>query len=330
VPARTPPVLAVHGGAGNPRPELLHEARLARCRAGLAAALHAGHAVLTAGGAALDAVQAAVEVLEDDPEFNAGRGAVLTAAGTVETDATVVDGRDRRAGAVGSLVGIRHPVAAARAVLDDGAHVLLVGDGAVAFAGAAGLETAPPEWFVTPRRFEAHRQRARAGGSDPEGEDRVGTVGAVALDARGHLAAATSTGGTSGKAVGRVGDSALPGAGTWADDRTVAVSATGLGEVFVRTAFGHEVDALLRLGGLDLAAACDRALADVVALGGRGGCVAVDGAGRVALPFTTTTMYRGWIDGDGVAHVAIGHEREAAWAPGASDRDARDHEGDPG
>jgi L-asparaginase / beta-aspartyl-peptidase len=320
----------VQGGGGTPRPEVLHGARLAPCRGALAAALHAGYAVLAAGGRALDAVQAAVEVLEDDPEFNAGRGAVLTAAGTVETDATVVDGRDRRAGAVGSLVGIRHPVAAARAVLHDGAHVLLVGDGAAAFARAAGLETAAPEWFVTTRRFQAHRERARAGGADPEGEDRVGTVGAVALDVDGHLAAATSTGGTSGKAVGRVGDSALPGAGTWADDRTVAVSATGLGEVFVRTAFGHEVDALVRLGGLDLSAACDRALADVVALGGRGGCIAVDGDGHVALQFTTTTMYRGWIDGGGIAHVAVGPEREAAWAPGASDPDARDPEGDPG
>jgi isoaspartyl peptidase/L-asparaginase-like protein (Ntn-hydrolase superfamily) len=284
-------VLAVHGGAGNPRPELLAPERLLRCRAGLAAALRAGWAVLVDGGAALDATEAAVVVLEDDEEFNAGRGAVLNAEGEVETDAGVVDGDGRRAGAVGALRGIRNPVRAARAVLEHSPHVLLVGEAAAAFARAHGCEEAPADWFVTPRR-RLDWERAH------------GTVGAVALDAEGHLAAATSTGGVADKAPGRVGDTPVIGAGTWADDTTCAVSATGLGEALLRAVFGHRVHGLVA-EGRSLLDACESALADVVALGGRAGCCAVDRFGRVALPHTTDVMYRGWIDAGGRPHVAV-------------------------
>jgi isoaspartyl peptidase/L-asparaginase-like protein (Ntn-hydrolase superfamily) len=297
--AATRPVLAVHGGAGTPRPELLVPERLARCRDGLAAALRAGWAVLADGGAALDATVAAVVALEDDEEFNAGRGSVLNADGEVETDAGVVDGDGRRAGAVGALRGIRNPVRAARAVLDHSPHVLLVGEAAAAFAVAHGCETAPPEWFVTERRRT-------------DWERSHGTVGAVALDADGHLAAATSTGGVADKAPGRVGDTPVIGAGTWADDETCAVSATGLGEALLRAVYGHRVHGLVA-DGRPLLDACTVALDDVVSLGGRGGCCAVDRGGNVALPFTTAVMYRGWIDGTGRPHVAIEAGEPRPW-----------------
>jgi len=273
--------IAVHGGAGPGRPgdDVRREAR----RAALAESLRAGLAVLLAGGAAVDAAVAAVEVLEDAEEFNAGRGSVLTAAGTVEMDAAVADGAGR-AGAVAAVSGIRHPVAAARAVMADGRHVLLAGPAAADFARAAGLAVEAPEWFVTERRRR-----------DAEGLDLGGsTVGAVTLDRDGHVAAATSTGGRAGQLPGRVGDTPIIGAGTGADDRTCAVSATGDGEAFLRASFAHEVDAQIRLAGCDLDEACRRALARVEALGGAGGCVALDWHGRVAMPFTTPMMYRGW------------------------------------
>lgn len=254
----------------------------------MAGALAAGRAVLAAGGAALDAVVAAVAVLEDHPEFNAGRGSALTTAGRVEMDASVACGATGRAGAVAGVTGIRHPVAAARAVLENGRHVLLAAAGAEAFAQEAGLEFCDPDWFVTERR--------RLDGEQAAGSQ--GTVGAVALDAGGHLAAATSTGGRTGQLPGRVGDSPLLGAGTWADDRTCAVSGTGAGEAFIRAAFAHEVDARLRLvPGTDLAGAAAAALALVGRAGGRGGCIALDAAGRLAMPFTTAAMHRGYTRG---------------------------------
>jgi L-asparaginase / beta-aspartyl-peptidase len=284
-------VLAVHGGAGDPRPADQDGARLAA----LARSLEAGHGLLAAGGTALEAVVAAVEVLEDDGAFNAGRGSVPTAAGTVEMDAGVADGTGRRVGAVAAVRGLRHPVAAARAVLQHGGPVILAGEGAAAFARSAGLAFEPDEWFVD-------TDIGGTGASAPA----PGTVGAVALDAAGHLAAATSTGGRRGQLPGRVGDSPVPGAGVWADDRTCAVSATGEGEAFVRVAFAHEVDALLRLGGLALEDACREALEHVRSAGGAGGCVAVDRAGHLAMPFTTPAMARGYVDGSGVVWAGLG------------------------
>ena len=274
-------------------PERLGAAVAAAARAALRRALAAAVTAPTA----LDAVVAAVASLEDDEAFNAGRGSALTAAGTVEHDASVMDGATGRAGAVACICGPRNPVEAARAVMDTTPHALLVGEGAEAVARAAGLPFEEPEWFVTERR---QAELAAAGGTPTAA---FGTVGAVALDGDGRLAAATSTGGMTGQAVGRVGDSPVIGAGTWADGR-VAVSGTGHGESFIRRAFAHEVAAQVRLAGRDLGAACQGALADL-----SGGCIAVSAGGEVAMPFTTAGMYRGWIDGrpegDGVARVAV-------------------------
>jgi L-asparaginase / beta-aspartyl-peptidase len=277
--------IVVHGGAGR-WPEALHE----RAVAGVGRAVEAGHAVLAGGGDALAAVQAAVIVLEDDPVFNAGRGAALDESGGVVLDASVMRGSDRAAGAVAALRGIRNPVLAARAVLDEGRHVMLVGGPAGEFARAAGLATAPEDWFRTPERARA--LAARDG-------SRGGTVGAVARDARGGVAAATSTGGTNGKHPGRVGDSPLIAAGTWADDATAAVSCTGDGEAIIRSAVAHEVDALMRHAGLPLAEACERALARLTRYDATGGLIAVGAAGEVAAPFTTPAMPHGWRVGDG-------------------------------
>lgn len=294
-------LIAVHGGAGDPRPADRDGARMAA----LARSLQAGHALLVAGGTALDAVVAAVAVLEDDGGFNAGRGSVRTAEGTVEMDAGVAEGTGRRIGAVAAIRGVRHPVAAARAVLDEGRHVLLAAEGAVAFARSAGLAFEPEGWFVD----------TDVDGRGPGSETSPGTVGAVALDAQGHVAAATSTGGRKGQLPGRVGDSPVPGAGLWADDATVAVSATGQGEAFLRVAFAHEVDALVRLGGGSLGEACLQALDAVRSAGGTGGCIALDGQGHLSMPFTTRAMARGYIDATGVMRIGLGAELHGAGSP---------------
>jgi beta-aspartyl-peptidase (threonine type) len=289
--------IVVHGGAGA-WPEHAHAA----ASAGLERALAAGHAVLSGGGHALAAVETAVIVLEDDPVFNAGRGAALHEDGGVLLDAAIMRGSDRAAGAVAALRGIRNPVLAARAVLEEGRHVLLAGEPAGEFARAAGLETAPDAWFRTEARVRAF--------------ERGGTVGAVARDALGGLAAATSTGGTSGKHPGRVGDSPLIAAGTWADDDTAAVSCTGDGEAIIRSALAHEVDALMRHAGLPLAQACEIAVAGLACRSGTGGLIAVD-ADAVAAPFTTAAMPRGWRVGDGPVVTAIGVAAPLREADGA-------------
>jgi isoaspartyl peptidase/L-asparaginase-like protein (Ntn-hydrolase superfamily) len=279
--------LAVHGGAGDARGT--DPAWAEAARAGLAESLAAGGAVLAAGGSALDAVVAAVVRLEDCPAFNAGRGSVLNDDGEIEMDAALMEGDARRAGAVAGVQRIANPVRAAQAVLRDGRHVLLAGAGAERFARAAELPACEPGSLVTDaRRVQWQRARGRTarGGMG-------GTVGAVARDAAGHLAAATSTGGVSGKLAGRVSDSAQIGAGTWADDATCAVSATGDGDVFIRAAFASRVDAHLRFTGASLADACARALAEVAALGGSGGCIAIARTGAAAMPFLTESMPRG-------------------------------------
>jgi L-asparaginase / beta-aspartyl-peptidase len=288
------PAIVVHGGAG-PGPR--DAAQAERWRRGCVAAVAAGHAVLAAGGEALDAVQVAVRVLEDDPSYNAGRGAALNADGQAELDAAIMRGRDRAAGAVAALRGIRNPVDAARAVLDEGRHVLLAGPPATAFALRAGVAPAPEAWFVTERQREALARRAQAA---------HGTVGAVARDTRGGLAAATSTGGISGQRPGRVGDSPLVAAGTWADDATAAVSCTGDGEAIIRAAVAHEVDARIRHSGAALDDACADALAGIAAYGGTGGLIAVGAGGDVAAPFTTPGMARAWRVGEEPVRVAIG------------------------
>ncbi len=296
------PTIVVHGGAGNPRGGRI--AVETPYHAGLSAALEAGYAMLADGGRALDAVQAAVESLEDDPMFNSARGAVLNEDGVVELDACVMDGNGVHAGAVASVIGVRHPVALARAVLDDSDHVFIAGDGALRFARERGLERMDAGWFVT------ERERRNWSGRRTDASEAVslGTVGAVALDSAGNLAAATSTGGVQGKRAGRIGDSPLVGAGTYADDR-VAVSATGSGEQLIRCVAGKTVSSLVEHRGMTVGEACDFLLNERFAtLGGEGGLIAVDADGNIAAPFNTQVMHRGWQTRAGQPKTAIGSE----------------------
>ena len=272
-------IVAVHGGAGNTPRSAIGDARADAGLEAVEESLRVASKIL-GEGSALDAVVAAVRVLEDCEELNAGRGAALTEDGTVELSAAVADGSTRGFGAVAGVTRPRNPVELARLILEERRHVLVIGEAADELAERWGLEIVDSSYFVTERQRRA--------------VEPSGTVGAVALDDRGHLAAATSTGGVRGQRRGRVGDSPIPGAGTWADDSTSAVSATGDGEFFLRTAFAHDVHARMRYQGVPLEDACTHALAEVAALGGKGGCVAVDSAGNLALPFTSAAMFRGW------------------------------------
>ena len=283
--------LMIHGGCGAMRPDNVPPAQEKEARAGLDAALDAGEAVLSAGGSALDAVEAAARVLEENPAFNAGRGCVLTAEGLAELDAAIMDGTDRRCGAVAGLQTTRAPVSAARAAMEHSPHVLLTYDGADRFAREQGLEQVRNDWFIVPERA-AQLVKVMAAGGGFDSDIKYGTIGAVAVDQRGHVAAATSTGGLTAKRWGRIGDSPLIGAGTYADGRAAAVSATGLGETFIRAAAAHELCARMRIGGEGLQQALDGVLADVVALGGNGGLIAVSPSGEAAWGFTTPGMYR--------------------------------------
>jgi isoaspartyl peptidase/L-asparaginase-like protein (Ntn-hydrolase superfamily) len=296
--ARSPRV-AVHGGAGRVPTAESDPAWCALAEAGLSAALAAAGDLLCSGGSALDAVVVAVAALERCEAFNAGRGCALDVDGNVGLDASVMDGADRRAGGVIGVARIAQPVEAAAQVLREGRHVLLAGEGAERFAAECGFALVDPEAHVIEAR-RAQLARARHSPS-PSG----GTVGAVACDAHGHLAAATSTGGMLARRAGRVADSALPGCGTWADDSTCAVSATGHGEYFIRTAFARDVDARMRFGGHNLETACAEALAAVSALGGSGGCIALDAKGHAAFPFDTPDMPCGIRVGDGPAQIAL-------------------------
>lgn len=287
--------LVIHGGAGTIRREEMPAAREAEHHVALEAALAAGGAVLAQGGSALDAVEQAVRALEDCPLFNAGRGATFTAAGTIEMDAALMDGATLQAGAVAAVRRIRNPIAAARAVMERTPHVLLIGPAADDFAEAEGLALAPPEYFRTEHRWQQLQAAlaARRVALDHDLPARMGTVGAVARDRDGRLAAATSTGGMTNKRAGRVGDSPLIGAGTWAD-AAVAVSCTGVGEAFIRCAAAHELSALMRHRGFPVRqAAAEVAEILVPANGGSGGLIAVDAAGEPAIAFGTAGMYRG-------------------------------------
>ena len=266
-------------------------------RAGLEAALTTGSAILEKRESALDAVEAAVRVLEEDPCFNAGRGSVLTASGCIELDAAIMDGRDRRAGAVAGLRTTRAPISLARRLLDEGPHVFLSGKGADDFARSHGLEQVDNSWFEIPERRRQLEELLGEGGFDDE--VKYGTVGAVAVDVDGHVAVATSTGGLTAKRWGRVGDSPLIGAGTYADDRAAAVSATGSGEYFVRAVAAHQLAERVHLGGQSLQQSLDAVLADVESLGGKGGLIAVAPDGEAAWGFTTPAMYRGMADASG-------------------------------
>jgi isoaspartyl peptidase/L-asparaginase-like protein (Ntn-hydrolase superfamily) len=291
---RHEPILLIHGGAGAiARGEAAPE-REAAIREALRNALRAGHAVLEQRGSALDAVEQAVRSMEDSPYFNAGRGAALTSEGTIEHDACIMDGTTRAAGAVSGVGRIRNPIQAARAVMERTPHVLLTGPGAEQFARQQELPMAAQWYFFTPERLTAlERVQAakRSKGSTSE-RDRHGTVGAVALDGEGRLAAATSTGGYADKMPGRVGDSPIVGAGNYADAR-VAVSGTGHGESFMKLVLGHRLSCQMELANLSLDQAARSTLEELGAIGGTGGFIAVDTQGNIALPFNTPGMYRG-------------------------------------
>jgi beta-aspartyl-peptidase (threonine type) len=250
-------------------------------------------------------VTATVCALEDDPLFNAGRGAVFTRAGTQEMDAAVMDGRDRSAGAVAGIFGPRNPVLAARAVMERSPHVLLVGDGATRFCREAGLAFADRDYFFTDERWQALQTTLAQGEVETDEALRHGTVGAVARDRQGNLAAATSTGGMTGKLPGRVGDSPIVGAGTFADNATCAVSATGHGEFFIRYAAAHEIAARMAHAGQTLAVAAASVVAGLERVGGSGGLVAVGADGTLAFPFNCAGMYRGYVKDDGIVYTAI-------------------------
>lgn len=308
--ADSPPTLVIHGGAGVTRESLSAE-KEARCREVLEEALRAGHAVLTKKGSALEAVQTAIVVLEDSPLFNAGRGSVLNADGIVEMDASLMDGQTLAAGAVAGVHGVRNPIRLAHKVMTETPHVLLIGAGAEALARTHKLRFEKPEWFVTPdqkKRLErAQKQtgwRGGPGASDPSAF--IGTVGAVALDTHGHLAAGTSTGGLVNKMPGRVGDSPIIGAGTYAEDGVCAVSCTGHGEFFIRNVVAHDVAARVKHAGASLSDAAEAVINDrLKAQNGRGGLISVDAAGNVSTPFNAGGMYRAWMGADGVPHVAV-------------------------
>ena len=306
--------LAIHGGAGVIDRASLTPAREAEFRAALERIASAAWARLQAGASALDVVESAVRDLEDFPLFNAGHGAVLNADGVAELDAAIMDGRTRAAGAVAAAQSPTHPVSLARAVMERTEHVLLVGAGADRLARQLGLERSPSEYFITAERAQQQRLAAASGKvtldhdamyNGPDPADKTGTVGAVARDAHGHLAAATSTGGMTNKHPGRVGDTPLIGAGTWAENSSCAVSATGHGEFFVRSALAHDVHARMVYGQAGLDAACAGALGRVAELGGTGGLIAIGRDGEIALSFNSEGMYRAWVGTDGALRVAI-------------------------
>src|SRR5256885_4375111 len=306
--------LVVHGGAGTIERSKMTPEREHEYRSGIERALAAGYEILKRGGSSLDATGGAVRVLEDDPHFNAGKGAVFTNVGTNELDAAVMDGKTFKAGAVACLRHIKNPILLARLVMEKSGHVMMDGEGAEVFARENGIELVDQKYFFTQERWEA-LQKIKAAEKDRTGgagkavfitdQDRHGTVGAVALDKNGNLAAATSTGGTTNKRPGRVGDTPVIGAGTYANNATCAVSATGDGEYFIRASVGHDISALMEYRGFPLKDATQAVLDKVARLGGAGGLVAIDGDGNATLPFNTAGMYRGHVGPDGKLVVEI-------------------------
>ncbi|MBO0934868.1 isoaspartyl peptidase/L-asparaginase [Fibrella sp. HMF5036] len=343
--------LVIHGGAGNITRQNLSVEKEKAYKATLATALQTGFAILKKGGTSLDVVEATIRVLEDSPLFNAGRGAVFTHDGRHELDASIMDGSTLQAGAVAGVTGIRNPICTARRVLEKTEHVLLMGQGAEAFAHEQGMELVDPAYFYTETRWQAlqlaisdekagrnltksgakpklqpapllpaklakHKATKTSWAPDPavwatdplifdEGK-KYGTVGCVALDQWGNLAAGTSTGGTTNKRYGRVSDSAIIGAGTYANNATCAVSATGQGEAFIRSVAGHDISALMEYKGLSVQEAADEVVLNkLAARGGEGGVIALDRSGNIAMPFTTEGMYRAYIRADGSSEVLI-------------------------
>ena len=317
--AQTPPapkiMFVMHGGAGTITRGSMSPEMEKDYRETMEKALRAGHAVLARGGVSLDAVEAGIRILEDSPLFNAGKGAVFTHDGKNEMDAAIMDGHGLRAGSVAGVTIIRNPILAARAVMDKSPHVMMAGKGAELFATKMGLEIVDPSYFWTERRWKSLQQelmKEQEKLSTPHAEIRgkndthYGTVGAVALDARGDLAAGTSTGGTTNKQYGRIGDAPIIGAGTYADNGSVAVSCTGAGEFFIRWTVAHDIAALVKYKGMTVEQAGNEVIhKKLEPVHGEGGAIILDGKGNFALPFNSEGMYRGWIGADGVPHVLI-------------------------
>lgn len=299
---RPPYAIAIHGGAGTIRKSDMTPAQDAAFRAALDSALTIGETILKNGGTALDAATATLVYLEDNPLFNAGRGAVFTHEGHNEHDASIMDGSTQMAGAVGGVSIVKNPIRLARAVMEKSPHVLLSGRGAEQFAIENQIDTVSPSWFFTQRRWdslqkalEKEKEKNPQGTLLPFRDYKFGTVGCVALDHSGNLAAATSTGGMTNKRWNRLGDTPIIGAGTYADNSTCAVSCTGHGEYFIRYAVAHDVSARMAYGGLSLQEAAEQVvLKKLVKKGGEGGLIAVDKNGNIALPFNTPGMYRGY------------------------------------
>lgn len=317
-PDEPPIAIALHGGAGTISPDAMTDAQETAYREALNAALDAGHAVLDEGGSSLEAVEAAIVQMENDTLFNAARGAVFTSDDRVELDASIMDGATRNAGALTGVTTVRNPIRLARTIMDESPHVMMAGEGAEAFADNFDLERVENEYFHTERRLQdAQRAREDATSSVQLSEDAqpsLGTVGAVALDREGNLAAGTSTGGMTNKQFGRVGDSPIIGAGTYADNATCAVSSTGHGEYFIRSVAAHDIAARMQHGGQSLTDAANAVVHDVLPdMGGSGGVISLDAEGTVAMPFNTSGMYRASVDASGERVVRIyGDEEEAS------------------
>jgi L-asparaginase / beta-aspartyl-peptidase len=297
--------IVIHGGAGVIERKKLTKIKDKAIRIALKGALDAGSRILDEGGSSLDAVEASVRFLEDDPNFNAGKGAVLTYDGTISMDAAIMDGLTRKAGSIAGTTIARNPITAARKVMTDSPHVLLSGPSADAFVTEKGLETADQSYFETPERRRQLDELKAKKLSWFDVDLKYGTVGAVALDKDGNVAAATSTGGLTGKRWGRIGDSPIIGAGTYADNRACAVSATGAGEYFIKVGVAHEICARVRMKGEKIVPAASAVMAEVKALGGDGGVIVIAPDGQIGWSFNTPGMYRGGRDSTGREVVAI-------------------------
>ena len=308
-----PIAIVIHGGAGKIDRDALTPERERLYHSTLEQSLRAGHAILARGGSALDAVEAAIVVMEDAPVFNAGKGSVFTAEGKNELDASIMDGRALQAGAVGGVTTVKNPIRAARAVMEKSPHVLFTNKGAEKFAADHGLEIVDPKYFFTERRWKQIQKwrkqqeaKPQAAAEPDQHADYFGTVGCVALDAQGNLAAGTSTGGMTGKRFGRIGDSPIIGAGTYADNRTAGISCTGHGEYFIRHAVAHDIPARMAYKQESLAKAARDVVQTVLKpAGGSGGIIGIDTHGNVVMEFNTPAMSRGYIDRDGKTKTAI-------------------------
>jgi beta-aspartyl-peptidase (threonine type) len=303
--ARDDWALAIHGGAGTIERASLSSERERAYRTSMSAALEAGAAVLRRGGSSLDAVEATIRLLEDDPLFNAGRGAVFTADGRNELDASIMDGSTRKAGAVAGVTRTRNPISLARAVMEKSRHVMLAREGADQFSVEQGLEQVDPSYFRTEQRWQELLDWRRDNTASLDPTHSRGTVGAIALDTNGHLAAGTSTGGMTGKRWGRIGDSPVIGAGTYAADGTCAVSSTGSGEFYIRASAARQVCDRIAWQRLSAQEAAEATIADIGSIGGDGGLIVMDSAGRIAFAMNTSGMYRGWLTSSVPAGTAI-------------------------